>query len=108
MNFLDNVKARIGLTDDKQDIQLQHIIDNVKAELMAMLPDEIEGIPQKIAFIVVEVTIKRYNRVGAEGMTSESQDGKSNTYESNDFDQYKPLLNNLFYKDQHKGKVVFY
>lgn len=41
-------------------------------------------------------------------MTSESQDGKSNTYESNDFDQYKPLINNLFYKDQHKGKVVFY
>ena len=38
MKFLDNVKKRIGLDDNKQDDQLQVIIDNVEKELLAMLP----------------------------------------------------------------------
>ncbi|AUY63168.1 MULTISPECIES: phage head-tail connector protein [Staphylococcus] len=38
MNFLENVKKRIGIEDDKQDKQLIVIIDNVKNELLAMLP----------------------------------------------------------------------
>ncbi|WP_420496940.1 phage head-tail connector protein [Staphylococcus aureus] len=30
-----------------------------------------------------EVAVKRYNRIGAEGMTSEAVDGRSNAYELN-------------------------
>lgn len=108
MNFLKTLKTRIGIDDEQQDEQLKVIISNVEKELLAMLPT-IEGtIPEEIEFIVVEVSTKRYNRIGAEGMTSETQDGRSSSYELNDFDEYKSVLNNLYFKDDKKGFVHFY
>ena len=107
MNFLENVKKRILITDDKQDDQLQVIIDNVKKEL-AMLPTIEDNVPEEIEFIVVEVATKRYNRIGAEGMTSETQDGRSSSYEKGDFEEYNKILDNLYYKDEKKGYVNFY
>ncbi|SUK87515.1 phi 11 orf36 [Staphylococcus aureus] len=42
--------------------------------------------------MIKEVAVKRYNRIGAEGMTSEAVDGRSNSYELNDFKEYEALL----------------
>lgn len=95
MKFLDNVKKRIGLDDNKQEDQLQVIIDNVEKELLAMLPTIEDTIPEEIEFIVVEVATKRYNHIGAEGMTSETQDGRSSSYEKGDFEEYNKILERL-------------
>ncbi|ULV99428.1 phage head-tail connector protein [Staphylococcus aureus] len=108
MNFLKTLKTRIGIDDEQQDEQLKVIISNVEKELLAMLPTIEDTIPEEIEFIVVEVSTKRYNRIGAEGMTSEAQDGRSSSYELNDFDEYKSVLNNLYFKDDKKGFVHFY
>ncbi|HDJ2900224.1 TPA: phage head-tail connector protein [Staphylococcus aureus] len=108
MNFLKTLKTRIGIDDEQQDEQLKVIISNVEKELLAMLPTIEDTIPEEIEFIVVEVSTKRYNRIGAEGMTSETQDGRSSSYELNDFDEYKSVLNNLYFKDEKKGFVNFY
>nr|DAZ23516.1 MAG TPA: PORTAL PROTEIN, 15 PROTEIN, HEAD PROTEIN, VIRAL INFECTION, TAILED.2A [Caudoviricetes sp.] len=108
MNFLENVKKRIGIEDDKQDKQLIVIIDNVKNELLAMLPTIEDTVPEEIEFIVIEVAAKRFNRIGAEGMSSESQDGRSSSYELHDFDEYSKVLDNLYFKDEKKGFVHFY
>ncbi|WP_165625354.1 phage head-tail connector protein [Staphylococcus aureus] len=108
MNFLKTLKTRIGIDDEQQDEQLKVIISNVEKELLAMLPTIEDTIPEEIEFIVVEVSTKRYNRIGAEGMTSETQDGHSSSYELNDFDEYKSVLNNLYFKDDKKGFVHFY
>lgn len=108
MNFLKTLKTRIGIDDEQQDEQLKVIISNVEKELLAMLPTIEDTIPEEIEFIVVEVSTKRYNRIGAEGMTSETQDGRSSSYELNDFDEYKSVLNNLYFKDDKKGFVYFY
>ena len=80
MNFLKTLKTRIGIDDEQQDEQLKVIISNVEKELLAMLPTIEDTIPEEIEFIVVEVSTKRYNRIGAEGMTSETQDGRSSSY----------------------------
>ncbi|MCM5673634.1 phage head-tail connector protein, partial [Staphylococcus hominis] len=78
MDYLTKVKSRIGLKDNKQDEQLKVIIENVTAELLSRLPIGMrEDVPEGLEFIVIEVTLKRYNRIGAEGMSSESQDGRS-------------------------------
>ncbi|MCE4992071.1 phage head-tail connector protein [Staphylococcus haemolyticus] len=108
MNYLDSVKKRIGLIDNIQDEQLNVIIHNVKDELLALLPVVKQEVPEEIGFIVIEVATKRYNRIGAEGMSSETQDGRSSSYESHDFDEYNGVLNNLFYKQEKKGFVKFY
>ena len=41
-------------------------------------------------------------------MTSETQDGRSSSYEKGDFEEYNKILDNLYYKDEKKGYVNFY
>lgn len=106
--MLEKVKKRIGIEDDKQDDQLESIIENVEAELIAKIP--VSKVPEQLEFIVIEVSTRRYNRIGAEGMTTESQDGRSNSYELNDFAGYESIIDALFPKDDRfkKGRVKFY
>lgn len=47
-----------------------------------------DTIPPKLEFILFEVTMKRFNRIGNEGMTSYSQEGLSMAFPDSDFDEY--------------------
>ena len=40
-------------------------------------------------YIVLEVCVRRYNRLKNEGMTSYSQEGESITFKSDDFDDFQ-------------------
>lgn len=50
------------------------------------------SVPDNLAYIVDEITIKRYNRLGSEGMKSTSQEGLSMTFDDDDFLAYKDEL----------------
>ena len=52
--------------------------------------NEVE-LPLELEFVLVELTVQRYNRIGSEGIASESVDGKSVSYEDI-FENYKPYL----------------
>ena len=79
MATLENVKMLLSIDDDKQDELLKIIINNTEKRLISLLPLETEGIPERLEYIVEEVSVKRFNRVGAEGMTQESIGDPSNT-----------------------------
>ncbi|WP_341272554.1 phage head-tail connector protein, partial [Staphylococcus pseudintermedius] len=49
---------------------------------------------------------KRYNKVGSEGMVSESVEGHSMSYEEDDFKQYDGFINKFF--DDGCGEVLFF
>lgn len=109
MATLDNVKLLLSINDDLQDDLLKKIIDNTEKRLISLLPVDIEQVPDRLEYIVEEVAVKRFNRVGAEGMTQESVDGRSNTFQNNDFDEYLDVINALFPKNTSKrGRGVFY
>ena len=109
MAVLENVKKLLSINDDKQDELLEIIISNTEKRLISLLPLETEEIPERLEYIVEEVSVKRFNRVGAEGMTQESIDGRSNTFQSNDFDEYMNVIDALFPKETSKrGRGVFY
>ena len=48
-------------------------------------------IPKELEFVLIESSIQRFNRIGSEGITSESIDGKSVSYDD-DFTGYKHYL----------------
>ncbi|MCG1497492.1 phage head-tail connector protein [Staphylococcus epidermidis] len=109
MAVLENVKKLLSINDDKQDELLEIIISNTEKRLISLLPVDIEQVPDRLEYIVEEVAVKRFNRVGAEGMTQESIDGRSNTFQSNDFDEYMDVIDALFPKETSKrGRGVFY
>ncbi|WP_086045636.1 phage head-tail connector protein [Staphylococcus aureus] len=110
MTTLADVKKRIGLKDEKKDEQLEEIIKSCESQLLSMLPIEVEQIPERFSYMIKEVAVKRYNRIGAEGMTSEAVDGRSNAYELNDFKEYEAIIDNYFNARTRtkKGRAVFF
>ncbi|WP_411842120.1 phage head-tail connector protein [Salinicoccus sp. HZC-1] len=107
MAALDDVKTLIGLTDTTQDKTLNLIIGMTERRLMSFLPVEVETLPVEMQDIVVEVTIMRYNRIGNEGMESESIEGRSMTFNDDDFRAYRKQIE-AYQPRNKKGKVGFY
>ena len=74
---LEYVKS---LTGDNP--QVEAIYSNIAERLVHRLEET--GIPAELEYIVDEATIRRFNRIGSEGMKSESVEGHSVTYEDGD------------------------
>ena len=91
---LDDLKTMLQLTTDKQDALLKLIIKNTEQALSFKLSlSEDESIPNDLAFIALEVCVRRYNRISNEGMASYSQEGQSITFNSSDFDDFMDDIN---------------
>ena len=74
--------------------------------------DEVTCIPHDLAWIVAEVVARRFNRIGSEGMKSESVEGHAITYDADDFVDYVQLIDD-YYKPiepepDRRGSVVGY
>lgn len=59
-------------------------------------------IPGALVFIIVETTIARYRRVGAEGMTAKNIDVIQNTYSEDLFKPYEDII--LLYAVNNDGR----
>jgi hypothetical protein len=89
--MLNNIKTVLGIKDNEQDEVLLIIVQNVQNHLKALLGKEI---PDELTFIVEEVATKRYNRLGSEGMKSESVEGHSVTFQDavEEFAPYEAVI----------------
>ena len=87
--MLDDLKRMLGLSDQKDeqlDKKLNWILDTTKARLKVLLG----GIEPEddLDYIITEVAIVRYNRIGSEGTQSHTVEGESTSFLSSDFDAY--------------------
>ena len=87
MTELQSVKTLLNINDNLQDELLALIISQTKQQILNKLGTE--EIPAELTHVTVEVAIKRFNRIGAEGMTSLKEGDVTNAYSADDFDQYK-------------------
>lgn len=46
-------------------------------------------VPSELEYIVVEVSVKRYNKIGSEGVSSHSVEGESMAWSDDDFKEYQ-------------------
>ena len=105
--MLEKIKRRLGITGYLQDDLLEDLIEDATAQFKAITgANEVED---KYQFIVIDVVCVRYNRKGSEGMVSESVDGYSVTYDTDDFKKYQWLLDRDFGNNglREKGAVKF-
>ena len=81
MDLLSNLKLLLDLTDldTELDTKLNLIIEQSKKKVLAYLPN-VTLVPDELSYIVLELSVVRFNRIRNEGMTSYSQDGESITY----------------------------
>lgn len=78
MEQIDKLKLRLGIADTSQDSLLQAILDDVEGQILAYT-NRIEFTTPMYP-LQIKIAIIEYNKQGSEGMASDSQGGKSQSW----------------------------
>ena len=107
---LTEVRLLLGIEDSSRDDLLELLIRNAQTQVLGQLHEMEEPpvvVPPSLGHIVTELVVARYNRIGSEGMSSESVEGHSVTYDDNDLNRYQLLINAYLNKNRApRGGVV--
>ncbi len=104
---LENIEILLGIENDER---LEKLYERFAALLLTRLQRsdaEIALIPLELEYIVEELTIERFNRIGSEGMKSESIDGYSASYDESSLAKYESEIRGYLTKGLSYGKVRF-
>ena len=97
-------RANNILEVEEQNMSLLTELTQIQTELLSeKLGTEV---PKNLIFIVVETTIARYRKVGAEGMDSKGLDIISNDYSEDIFAPYSDIIAKYSVKDESSKKIV--
>lgn len=90
--MLEKILKLLGLENPTTAMRdrVETIVELTEQRLMLMLGQS--TIPEALSYVVVEVTIARFNRIGSEGLASHSVQSESMTWSDDDF---KPYLNDI-------------
>ena len=104
---LENIKIKLSITDNEQDDLLEALCNDAYNYMYIFLDcgqkNYMNTVPVQLQFVLESVVIKRYRRIGAEGIVIEKIDVLSTTYESgDDFAEYLDIMNH--YKRKNSGK----
>ena len=103
---LERIKIILGIDDDDdtKDALLTILLENAMNALCVYLG--VDTLPNSLKYIAQELTVSRYNKIGAEGISTEKIGELSTTYSVNDLGRYKDILK--MYKDNNglSGKKV--
>ena len=105
--MLETLKLMLGIESTDQDNLLNQIISSAKARLKVLLGG-IEP-PESLEYILVDVAVRRFNRIGSEGMTSHTVEGESISFSDNDFTGFEDDIQAFLdtQKESARGRVKF-
>ena len=107
--MLSDILNLLGLstTNETAVTLINIIIETVTQRLLLRL--EADTLPGELNYIVKEVTVARYNRIGSEGISSHSVEGESITFNDDDFGPYESDIEAYLnaQKGTKKGVVRF-
>lgn len=80
MEQLDKLKIRLNipLADESEDLNLKCILEDVQLDILAFT-NRTELLPSMNS-LQIKIAIIEYNKQGSEGMSSDSQGGKSQSW----------------------------
>ena len=85
--MLNELKLLLGITDNDRDELFKLLISLATQRLRRKLG----GIdtPDELNYIIIDVVVARFNRIGSEGLTSHSVEGESLSFTDDDFAKYE-------------------
>ncbi len=107
--MLKRIKTLLGIEDSLQDDVLNIIIESVTSHLSGLLRKDV---PDELEYIIMEISVRRFQRLGSEGMKSESVEGHNVTFYDLK-DEFVPYLDIIESErdepeePQKRGKVMF-
>ena len=97
--LLNRIKTLLQINDN--DKLIYEIVEITKEKILNYINEK--ELPKELEFILIELSIERYNRIGSEGIASENVDGKNVSYEDS-FENYKTYLDDYIFKNgKNKG-----
>ena len=91
MLSLDNLKAKLNIQNNDDDLVLGLFLDDAVNLIMLYL--EVEDFPDELGFIAEDIAVKKYRRMGNEGVQSEKIDVLTTTFSSSKYlEEYIPYL----------------
>lgn len=101
LDALERINNILDVDEDK--LPLLSELTQIQAD---MLSEKLGGdIPPALTFIVIETTISRYRRVGAEGMSDKKVDVIQHSYSEDLFHPYKEIIDKYSQGDSPKRIV---
>ena len=88
---LETVKTLTGV-DNKQITAIYSMYEKRLFSRLEQSLLEVVEIPEELEYILTECTIARFNRIGSEGMESESMDGHTAKYVDKDLSDYEHAI----------------
>ena len=81
------------------EVKMAIVVELTEQRLLNILPKQnalkLTKIPAELEYIVTNVSMARYARVGQEGMSGYSQDGLNMVFRKDDFDPYMSEINSF-------------
>lgn len=107
--MLNDLKLMLGIeeNDTGADKRLNLILNITRRQLKAKLGG-IEP-PEALEYIILEVAIKRFNRIGSEGLASHTVEGEALSFVDNDFNCFSKEIQAFLNSQTNyaNGKVRF-
>lgn len=91
---IDEIKILLRITTTDEDEMLNLLLDNAIASVLLYIGES--TVAQEIEYIINELVIIRYNKLGAEGINAENLQGNNYTFGLDDLKHYKKELD--YYK----------
>lgn len=105
--MLSDVKLLLGIEDSSRDNLLELLISTAEARLKTLLGG-LEP-PDSLSYIVRDVAIIRFNKIGSEGVDSHTVEGESMSFTDDDFGQFADEIQAFLdtQKESTRGRVRF-
>lgn len=107
--MLNDLKMLLGIADDdtELDAKLMLILSLVTARLKNLLGN-IDP-PESMRYIITEVAVKRFNKIGSEGLSSHSHEGESLSFTDDDFKEFSEDIQAFLdaQKEGTRGRLRF-
>lgn len=91
--MLEQVKTYLGISNSDKDSLIELLIEDAKTYAMDYCNINDAWLPAKFDTIIVKMVVQDYNRIGSQGISSQSYSGVSESFIEGYSDEIIKLLN---------------
>lgn len=107
--MLKDLKILLGIPEDdaSQDSKLNLILSGTRSRLKTLLGGQ--DPPESLGYIITDVAVIRFNKIGSEGLSSHSVEGESLSFSDDDFAGYREDIQTYLdsQEEAKRGRVRF-
>jgi hypothetical protein len=103
INALNRIKIKLGLNDGNKDELLTVLFDDASNLVCTYINSDV--LPNKLSWMAEEIAIKRFRKIGAEGIKSKQIDVIRKDFDENILSEYIVTLDKYIKENSNKLRL---